>query len=141
MNGHTPQHSTGKYNLATAAAVCTVIESVVSKWGHHTALTGGCLYGEGGRKDIDIVIYRRRDLSLEDMKANMPKMLKVMQKFCEMKLVADHGFVKKFKMGDIPIDTLWPEEIYGDYPLDAIADGDKHSKQNIKTNIADAIRS
>jgi hypothetical protein len=58
-----------------------------------------------------------------------------------LELVADHGFVKKFKMGDIPIDTLWPEEIYGDYPLDAIADGDKHSKQNIKTNIADAIRS
>lgn len=128
-NGYTPKYPTGNYGLAEGAAVCELIESVASKHGHHTALTGGCLYGVGGRKDIDVIIYRRRDLSLEDMKKRIPKMIDDFAKHIDMHLHADYGFVKKFYMGTgddrIPIDCMFPEEVYGDYPLDPIAVGDK----------------
>lgn len=119
-NNHTMPFATGKYDLATGSAVATLIEPIVCKYGFHVALTGGCLYGEGGRKDIDLVLYRIRQVSLEDVKRKQPTMFRELSAKLQMELVADYGFVKKFLLGEIPLDVMFPEDIYGEYPLDAI---------------------
>ena len=44
---------------ATARVFAALVEGLVSEYGWHAALTGGCLYGLPGKKhkDIDIVLY------------------------------------------------------------------------------------
>lgn len=44
--------------LNEAASFCQVLEQFAPDFGCHVALTGGCLYKPGPRKDCDIVIYR-----------------------------------------------------------------------------------
>lgn len=44
-------------NQTQALEFCRVIEKALApKW--HCGLTGGCLYKDGERKDVDIVIYQ-----------------------------------------------------------------------------------
>lgn len=43
-----------------AVLLCKAIEKIAPKFGCHVALTGGTLYGEGTRKDCDILFYRIR---------------------------------------------------------------------------------
>lgn len=45
-----------------ALALCALIEKFAPEYGCHVALTGGCLYKEGERKDVDIMFYRIREL-------------------------------------------------------------------------------
>ena len=45
-----------------AIALCKKIESIVPLAGCHVALTGGCLYRDGHRKDLDILFYRIRQI-------------------------------------------------------------------------------
>jgi hypothetical protein len=51
------------WTLADAVQLCSVIEDFAPKYGAHVALTGGCLYRDGERKDVDILFYciRQRD--------------------------------------------------------------------------------
>lgn len=125
-NGYTPKVPTGPYDLATGAAICTLIESVCVKHGFHVALTGGCLYGEGGRKDVDLIFYRIRQVKQQDIK--MDAFWVDMKNALDIWLIEDHGFVKKAEMGTgtdkIPLDCMFPEDVYGDYPVDCIAAGD-----------------
>jgi hypothetical protein len=37
-----------------------MIEAICPEYGCHVALTGGCLYKDGPRKDLDLVFYRIR---------------------------------------------------------------------------------
>lgn len=110
-NGYTPKDPTGEYDLATASAVCTLFEAIACKFGYHVALTGGCLYGDGGRKDIDIVFYRIRQVNSPDTNG----MLERMNTQLQVDLVKDYGFVKKLLFNGIPIDAMFPEWCYGDY--------------------------
>lgn len=41
-----------------ARALCIAIEAIAPRYGYHVALTGGCLYKHGQRKDCDLVFYR-----------------------------------------------------------------------------------
>lgn len=41
-----------------ALELAVVLESVLHPIGWHVALTGGCLYKEGQRKDADFIVYR-----------------------------------------------------------------------------------
>jgi hypothetical protein len=43
-----------------AIALCITIEAICPAYGCHVALTGGCLYKDGPRKDLDILFYRIR---------------------------------------------------------------------------------
>lgn len=123
-NGYTPGVPTGTFDLAFAAAVCTLIEPIAAQHGFHVALTGGCLYGEGGRKDIDIIFYRQRNIPESDLRYKA--LYDDLEIKLEMVLHEDYGFVKKFTMGDekIPIDAMFPECVYGDYTLDAITENE-----------------
>jgi hypothetical protein len=49
-----------RWTQADAIALCRKIEEHVPDAGMHVALTGGCLYKDGTRKDADILFYRIR---------------------------------------------------------------------------------
>jgi hypothetical protein len=49
-----------------AIQLCKEIEAIAPKYGAHVALTGGCLYKEGARKDVDIMFYRIRQVAKID---------------------------------------------------------------------------
>lgn len=49
-----------------AIALCKKISEVCPVAGCHVALTGGALYKDGPRKDIDILFYRIRQLDTID---------------------------------------------------------------------------
>lgn len=121
LNGYTPDYRTGNFLLGDGVYICTKIERICPEFGFHVALTGGCLYGVEGRKDIDIVFYRIRQVRLPDTEG----LLKALAKDMDIQLISDHGFVKKLNMGGtIPIDAMFPEDVYGDYPVDAIQKGE-----------------
>lgn len=46
----------------TAIELCIKLEMIAPKHGLHVALTGGCLYKTGARKDVDIILYRIRQV-------------------------------------------------------------------------------
>ena len=113
-NNYTPRTPTGTYNLDDAVLICKMIEPVCCKYGFHIALTGGTLYGEGGRKDIDVVFYRIRQVAEPDVQGmNRELALK------DMILLKDYGFCKKYMLaGVVPIDALFPENWIGGYGLE-----------------------
>lgn len=49
-----------------ARDVCSTIENEVHKIGWHVALTGGSLYKEGTRKDIDMILYQDNNVEYHD---------------------------------------------------------------------------
>lgn len=49
-----------KANLQTAVELCRIVEAGAANYGCHIALTGGCLYKDGDRKDFDLMFYRIR---------------------------------------------------------------------------------
>jgi hypothetical protein len=49
------------WNQLEAIDLCRKLEEIAPKYGGHIALTGGLLYKDGERKDIDILIYRSAD--------------------------------------------------------------------------------
>jgi hypothetical protein len=48
------------WTQADAIALCRRIEEVAPAHGFHVALTGGCLYKDGARKDCDLLFYKVR---------------------------------------------------------------------------------
>lgn len=50
-----------KWFLQDAIKLCKKLELIAPAFGGHVALTGGCLYKNGPRKDLDILIYRSTD--------------------------------------------------------------------------------
>lgn len=93
------------WDLPKALAVCRLVEEIAPKYGCHVALTGGCLYKDGPRKDLDLLFYRIRQTPTIDTEGL----------FAEL---AQHGIVKqsgfrwcfKATMGELNIDIFFPEE-------------------------------
>ena len=50
------------WDLVSAVDLCKQVESIAPDYGCHVALTGGCLYKEGPRKDLDLLFYRIRQV-------------------------------------------------------------------------------
>ena len=48
-------------NILKAIDLCRRLEPKFSRFGYHVGLTGGCLYKEGERKDVDIIVYPHQD--------------------------------------------------------------------------------
>jgi hypothetical protein len=55
------------WTQALALQLCQQLETVAHRYGAHVALTGGCLYKDGERKDCDILIYRVRQVDHIDL--------------------------------------------------------------------------
>lgn len=121
-NGYTPLNPTGLYTTDDAVAVCKLIEPVVAKVGYHVGLTGGCLYGQGGRKDIDLLFYRIRNKNDFEKTKNKrfspcgpeykysPKdLVQALADELGIALSNDYGFVKKLVYSDLTLDAMFPD--------------------------------
>lgn len=96
--------------LNDALALCKVIRGIAPKYGCHVALTGGCLYKEGERKDIDLIIYRIRQVEQIDHES-----LFLALEAIGIKKVSGSGWCHKAIYKGINIDLLFPEEVGGEY--------------------------
>lgn len=98
------------WTQAEAIQLATKLESIAPEYGAHIALSGGCLYREGPRKDLDIVVYRIRQKTLEKSEF----LFALLQ--LGIVVVRDCGFVVKARTSSgRPVDFLFPEDKTGEY--------------------------
>lgn len=78
-----------KPELSHAVEYCRKLEALVAPLGWHVALTGGALYKDGPRKDVDVALYRNDERN--------PKASKTPQKVVETLEAAKafHGDFRK----------------------------------------------
>ena len=91
-------------SLVKAVEICKVIHNTLSPL-YYPALTGGTLYKDGERKDIDIVIYRHREKDYVDM-LDVAESLKLVG-FTDFVF---YGWCTKCKYQGISIDLFNPED-------------------------------
>ena len=94
-----------------AITLCRKIEKICPKYGCHIALTGGTLYKDGPRKDLDILFYRIRqapEIDIDGLFAELASLsiLRVTDRL---------QWCIKATLGDKKIDCFFPEE-QGEYP-------------------------
>lgn len=99
-----------KWCLPEAVELCGKIEAICPKFGCHVALTGGVLYKEGPRKDLDLLFYRIRDWKQIDHEG-MFKALEIEEVF----LTGGFGWCYKGEYHGKKIDLFFPEEKGGTY--------------------------
>ena len=93
-----------------AIALCRALESFAPEFGAHVALTGGCLYRDGERKDVDILVYRIRQIERIDWAGFFDQ--------CASQIGIifhnDYGWCKKASLADKRID-FFDAESDGEY--------------------------
>jgi hypothetical protein len=102
-----------KWGLSEALEVCRIVEAICPKYGCHVGLTGGLLYKEGERKDLDLVLYRIRqcpEIEFDDLLAALE-----VAGFSEFRVF---GFVTKCIFRGKPVDIFQPEVYEGEYDHD-----------------------
>lgn len=92
-------------NINKAVEICKKIYETLSPLGFYPALTGGTLYKDGLRKDIDIVIFRNRQLIDKFEISHIQKPLESIGLYD----FNHYGFVTKCKFGSFDIDLFNPE--------------------------------
>lgn len=101
-------------NLEKSIEICKIISTFSADYGCHVALTGGCLYKEGNRKDLDILFYRIRQVQTIDYEGLFSRLV-------EIGFTIPKGFGWLFKSTYLgcQIDMFFPEEVGGEvYPRD-----------------------
>ncbi len=97
-------------NLELAIELCTKLYNNLSPIGIFPALTGGTLYKEGERKDIDIVLYASdngREICCDDVKVILIN--------SGVFSIQNYGRVIKASYHGVAIDFILPE-FEGEYP-------------------------
>lgn len=79
------------WTQAEAVELCKRIEAVCPAFGCHVALTGGVLYKEGKRKDLDLLFYRIRQTDQIDV----PGLLAALERKCGVTRQRGWGWVHK----------------------------------------------
>lgn len=92
--------------LSAAVDLCREIEKFAPEYGCHVALTRGCLYKEGSRKDIDILFYRIRQVEKVDVEG-----LKKALVDAGMADIRGFGWLLKANYKGHEVDMFFPEEI------------------------------
>lgn len=87
--------------------LCKQLYPLLKTVGLFPALSGGLLYKEGERKDIDIVIFRHRQ-DLETFEMNNV-IVQVCFKACGVEITNFYGFVTKAKWEGFDVDFFNPE--------------------------------
>ena len=95
-------------NLEKAVKICSIIELISPQFGCHVALTGGCLYKEGERKDLDILFYRIRQTENIDYDGLFNALNKI-----GFKKPDGFGWLFKSDYFGCPVDMFFPEEAGG----------------------------
>jgi hypothetical protein len=88
-----------------AIDLATQLEEIAPEFGAHVALTGGCLYRDGRRKDVDILFYRIRQVKEIDE----PGLLLALQERLHMVKLERYGWVQKMILEGKHIDLFFPE--------------------------------
>lgn len=102
------------WTLEDAVNLCCLIEAIAPKFGCHVALTGGCLYKSGPRKDLDVVFYRVRSVEKIDL-AGLFASLDAGLGIRVITPLDDWRWVIKATSGARSIDFFFPEAAGGDY--------------------------
>jgi hypothetical protein len=103
-------------NLEFAVKVCTIIENVAPDYGCHVALTGGCLYKGGERKDIDILFYRIRQAPEINYQGLFLALIEL-----GFSSPIGFGWLYKSKYMGVSLDMFFPESV-GDEEYDPTVD-------------------
>lgn len=107
------------WNQVDAIDLCRKIESICPAFGCHVALTGGVLYKDGDRKDLDILFYRIRQVEEIDQDG-------LFYALSSIGVVWQSGFgwCNKAIYGEKKIDIFFPEEQGGEYVSNSDSDDD-----------------
>lgn len=113
-----------QWSQSEAIELCREIEVVCPAFGCHVALTGGCLYKDGRRKDADILFYRIRQISEIDIDGLFAALGRL-----GVEKTGGFGFVHKALYRGKGIDFFFPESTGGpDYRQPEVADADETSQ-------------
>lgn len=112
VQGEGGEVSDWQWTHEQAVALCREIEAVCPAHGCHVALTGGTLYKDGLRKDLDILFYRIRQIEKIDEAGLFAALEKV-----GIKRKSGFGWCIKAFYGEKKIDCFFPEED-GEYPVE-----------------------
>ena len=95
-----------QWELKDAVELCIQLETIAPFYGCHVALTGGCLYKPGLRKDVDIMFYRIRQISELDKEG-------LLNKLYTMGFVNQRtfGWVTKCEYTGKGVDLFFPDHI------------------------------
>jgi hypothetical protein len=109
-----------KWTRHEAIEFCFWMEKVAPTYGCHIALTGGLLYKEDEpRKDLDIIVYRIRQVKQLDYEGLMA----ALKRFMPITDVLQYSaWLTKAKYNGKKIDFLFPDQLDGDYIEDGFAD-------------------
>jgi hypothetical protein len=99
-----------------AIALCRKIEAVCPEYGCHVALTGGALYKDGKRKDLDILFYRIRQIERIDIDGLFAALGTALGL---IRTTEAHQWCMKAVCDGRDIDCFFPEE-QGEYPGEEI---------------------
>lgn len=83
------------------------VESIAPKFGAHVALTGGCLYKNGPRKDVDIMFYRIRQVERIDIEGLLEALVTTFKP--ALVIGARKGWVQKARFNGRQVDFFFPE--------------------------------
>ncbi|MFA5875231.1 MAG: hypothetical protein WC901_00890 [Candidatus Margulisiibacteriota bacterium] len=98
------------WNQKEAIELCAEIEKICPLYGCHVALTGGCLYKYGERKDLDILFYRIRQVPSIDYDGLFKEL-----SFIGVHRISGFGWCYKAEYKNKKIDCFFPEEVNGEY--------------------------
>lgn len=100
--------TTNKWTREEAIDLCRLIENIAPRFGCHVALTGGTLYKDGPRKDLDILFYRIRQVPEIDVPALMGALAEI-----GIKQTGGFGWCFKGLYHNKKIDMFFPEDPTG----------------------------
>lgn len=92
-----------------AIEICRKVEEICPQAGCHVALTGGTLYKDGARKDLDLLFYRIR----QEPEIKTAKLFEILASI-GIQRQKGFGWVHKATYGEKNIDLFFPEEKDGD---------------------------
>lgn len=98
------------WTLTEAVELCRQIEAVCPSYGCHVALTGGTLYKDGSRKDLDLLFYRIRQEPAIDTEGLFSALATL-----GVQKQGGFGWCHKATFNGKPIDCFFPEEDGGEY--------------------------
>lgn len=118
------------WTQAQAIELCRQIEAICPPFGCHVALTGGCLYRDGERKDLDVLFYRIRQVEYVDTAGLWQALEKIGVIFQD-----DFGWCCKATFDGRKIDCFFPDED-GEYPALDLPESLRPSAQTLEQEIA-----
>lgn len=100
------------WTLDVAVALCRAIEEFAPRYGCHVALTGGVLYKNGPRKDLDLLFYRIRQVEQIDVGGLFKRMAEIgVKRVTE----GEPWCIKAITRKGFGVDCFFPEASGGSY--------------------------